>query len=50
VYQFYMGRRGVLYWLSQAAWYGSIALAGAWILFRWALWWGAEGDAKQYVG
>lgn len=35
VYQLYMGKRGILFWATQAAWYGSIALIVSWAIFRW---------------
>lgn len=32
--ELYMGRRGVLFWATQAAWYSVLGLAGGWVLFR----------------
>jgi hypothetical protein len=34
VMELYMGKRGVLYWATQSAWYSVWILLGAWILFR----------------
>jgi len=34
VSEIYMGERGILYWLQQAAWFSSIGLAVAWVIFR----------------
>jgi hypothetical protein len=36
-YNLWAGRRGVLYWSSQAAWYSALGLGGGWILFRFVL-------------
>ncbi|KAI8469115.1 MAG: hypothetical protein J3K34DRAFT_288832 [Monoraphidium minutum] len=33
-YQFAWGKRGILFWLSQLAWYGSITLGVSWAVFR----------------
>ena len=37
VAELYLGERGLLFWSAQLAWYGSIGLVGAWVLFRIAL-------------
>lgn len=34
IYELYAGERGLLYWASQAAWYSSIGLGIAWVVFR----------------
>lgn len=34
VTELYLGRRGILFWSSQLAWYGAISLGVAWALFR----------------
>ena len=35
--ELYAGRRGVLYWLNQAAWFSAIGVGVGWILFRFVL-------------
>jgi hypothetical protein len=32
--ELYLGRRGMLFWASEVAWKGAIALGVAWALFR----------------
>ena len=37
VYNLWAGKRGVLYWSAQAAWYSVLGLGFGWVLFRFVL-------------
>lgn len=37
VYNLWAGKRGALFWASQAAWYSALGLGFGWVVFRFVL-------------